>query len=75
MPEKELPKFVRIDSCYATWHENTENWADMIEIGIGNIQLSKDTVFHLLRFELGWSIYTVRTIKVRDCIQGFTKQF
>jgi hypothetical protein len=36
MPESSLPQYVRIESCYAAWHRQSD-WSDMLKIRIGEI--------------------------------------
>ena len=36
MPESGLPRYVRIESCYAAWHRQPD-WSDMLKIRIGEI--------------------------------------
>lgn len=36
MPESGLPQYVRIESCYATWHRQPD-WSDMLHIRLGVI--------------------------------------
>lgn len=36
MPESGLPRYVRIESCYAAWHRHPD-WSDMLKIRIGEI--------------------------------------
>jgi len=36
MPESGLPQYVRIESCYATWHRQPD-WSDMLNIRLGVI--------------------------------------
>ena len=44
MPESGLPQYVRIESCYATWHRHPD-WSDMLNIRFGVICPVRDSIY------------------------------
>ena len=59
MPENGLPQHVRIESCYATWHRQSNNWSDMLKIQIGEIVPNCGRVYQNIPLVLAETEYKI----------------